>query len=67
MRATNCSYLKVVNIVIIFGLIKVKKNKPALRLYQRTGFELVKKKRNILARWLLGVKVWYFMSQDISA
>ena len=42
-------------------------NKPALRLYQRTGFELVKKKRNILARWLLGVKVWYFMSQDISA
>lgn len=42
-------------------------NKPALRLYQRTGFELVKKKKNILARWLLGVKVWYFMSQDIGA
>ncbi len=42
-------------------------NKPALRLYQRTGFELVKKKKSILARWLLGVKVWYFMSQDISA
>ncbi len=42
-------------------------NKPALRLYQRTGFELVKKKNNILARWLLGVKVWYFMSQDIGA
>ena len=28
-------------------------NKPAPRLYQRTGFELVKKKKNILARWLL--------------
>jgi ribosomal protein S18 acetylase RimI-like enzyme len=42
-------------------------NKPALRLYQRTGFELVKKKKSILAKWLLGVKVWYFMSQDISA
>ncbi len=42
-------------------------NKPALRLYQRTGFELVKKKKSILARWLLGVKVWYFMSQDIGA
>ena len=42
-------------------------NKPALRLYQRTGFELVKKKKSILARWLLGVKVWHFMSQDIGA
>jgi ribosomal protein S18 acetylase RimI-like enzyme len=42
-------------------------NKPALRLYERTGFELVKKKRNILARWLLGVKLWYLMSQDINA
>ncbi|MFC1899916.1 GNAT family N-acetyltransferase [Chloroflexota bacterium] len=41
-------------------------NKPALRLYERTGFELVKKKKNILARWLLGVKVLYFMSQDIN-
>ena len=42
-------------------------NKLALRLYQRAGFELVKKKRNILARWLLGVKLWYLMSQDIKA
>jgi ribosomal protein S18 acetylase RimI-like enzyme len=42
-------------------------NGPALRLYQRTGFELVKKRKSILARWLLGVKVWYFMSQDIAA
>jgi ribosomal protein S18 acetylase RimI-like enzyme len=41
-------------------------NKPALRLYERIGFELVKKKKNILARWLLGVKIWYFMSQDIN-
>ncbi len=41
-------------------------NKPALRLYQRTGFELIKKKKNILARWLFGVKPWYFMSQDIN-
>ena len=42
-------------------------NKPALRLYQRTGFELIKKRKSVLARWLLGVKVWYFMSQDIDA
>jgi ribosomal protein S18 acetylase RimI-like enzyme len=42
-------------------------NGLALRLYQRTGFELVKKRKSILARWLLGVKVWYFMSQDIGA
>ena len=42
-------------------------NGPALRLYQRTGFELIKKRKSVLARWLLGVKVWYFMSQDIGA
>jgi len=42
-------------------------NEPALKLYEKMGFRLVKKKKHILARWLLGIKEWYFMSQDIDA
>lgn len=42
-------------------------NQPALKLYQKMGFRLAKKKKHILARWLLGMKEWYFMSQNIDA
>ena len=41
-------------------------NRPAFNLYQKTGFKVVTKKKNILARWLLGIKEWYFMSQDLN-
>jgi len=41
-------------------------NRPAFNLYQKTGFRVVTKKKNILARWLLGIKEWYFMSQDLN-
>lgn len=40
-------------------------NKAAYCLYRKTGFEIEKKYRNLIARWILGEKEWYFMSQHL--
>jgi len=41
------------------------KNSAAFSLYQKLGFKIEKIHHNLLARWLMGVKEWYFMSQNI--
>ena len=41
-------------------------NNTAFNLYRRLGFKIVKRQRSLLARWLLDVKEWYFMSQDVT-
>ena len=40
-------------------------NKKAYRLYQKMGFKIEKKYHNLIARWILDEKEWYFMSQNI--
>lgn len=40
-------------------------NKTAYRLYQKMGFEIEKKYHNLIARWILDEKEWYFMSQNL--
>ncbi len=40
-------------------------NKTALNMYKRFGFKIIKREKSLLARWLLGVKEWYYMSHDI--
>ena len=40
-------------------------NISAFNLYKKMGFKIEKKRRNLLARWLMGVKEWYFMSQPL--
>jgi len=40
-------------------------NDKARKLYRDQGFRVGKKTRNLLARWLLGTRDWYSMSQDI--
>ena len=40
-------------------------NISAFNLYKKMGFRIEKKRRNLLARWLMGVKEWYFMSQPL--
>ncbi len=40
-------------------------NDAAFNLYKKLGFKIVKRRRSLIARWLLGVKEWYFMSQDL--
>lgn len=42
-------------------------NITAFNLYQKMGFKIEKRHRNLLARWLMGVKEWYFMSQNLGA
>lgn len=41
------------------------RNNAALNLYKKLGFIIEKRQRNLIARWLFGVKEWYFMSQLI--
>lgn len=38
-------------------------NDAAFTLYKKTGFKIEKRLHNLMARWLLGVKEWLFMSQ----
>jgi len=40
-------------------------NISAFNLYKKMGFKIEKRRRNLLARWLMGVKEWYFMSQPL--
>jgi ribosomal protein S18 acetylase RimI-like enzyme len=40
-------------------------NKVAYRLYQKMGFEIEKKYHNLIARWVLDEKEWYFMSKKL--
>jgi ribosomal protein S18 acetylase RimI-like enzyme len=40
-------------------------NIKAFNLYQKMGFKIEKRRHNLLARWLMGVKEWYFMSQNL--
>lgn len=40
-------------------------NDTAFNLYKKLGFKIEKRRRNLMTRWLLGVKEWYFMSQDL--
>jgi ribosomal protein S18 acetylase RimI-like enzyme len=40
-------------------------NKNACRLYQKIGFKIEKKYHNLIARWILDEKEWYFMSQTL--
>lgn len=40
-------------------------NNAAFNLYKKLGFKIEKRRRNLIARWLLGVKEWYFMSQNL--
>ena len=42
-------------------------NKKAYRLYKKMGFELEKKHHNLIAKWILDEKEWYFMSQNLAA
>ncbi len=42
-------------------------NATAFNLYQKLGFKIEKIHHNLLARWLMGVKEWYFMSQNIGS
>ena len=56
-------------IAIANGLVKYTlnvdaANKIAYRLYQKMGFEIEKKHHNLIARWILDEKEWYFMSQN---
>jgi len=39
------------------------RNNAAFNLYKKMGFKIEKKHKNLLARWLMGVKEWYFMTQ----
>lgn len=41
-------------------------NDAAFNLYKKLGFKIEKRRRNLMARWLLGVKEWYFMSQHLN-
>ena len=40
-------------------------NKNAHRLYYKMGFKIEKRYRNLIARWILDEKEWYFMSQNL--
>ena len=40
-------------------------NKNASRLYHKMGFRIEKRYRNLIARWILDEKEWYFMSQNL--
>jgi ribosomal protein S18 acetylase RimI-like enzyme len=40
-------------------------NATAFNFYKKLGFKIEKIHHNLLARWLMGVKEWYFMSQNI--
>jgi len=41
-------------------------NKSAYSLYNKMGFEIEKKHSNLIARWILDEKEWYFMSQHLT-
>lgn len=41
------------------------RNKAAFNLYRKLGFIIEKRHDNLIARWLFGIKEWYFMSQLI--
>ena len=41
------------------------RNKAALNLYSKMGFNIEKKHRIRLARWLFGTEEWFFMSQTL--
>lgn len=41
-------------------------NERAYGLYRKQGFRVIKKHKSLLARWLFGLKEWYFMSQFIA-
>jgi ribosomal protein S18 acetylase RimI-like enzyme len=38
-------------------------NSPAYNLYKKMGFKIERKQRNLIARWILDEKEWYFMSR----
>lgn len=40
-------------------------NDAAFNLYKKLGFKIERRRRSLMARYLLGVKEWYFMSQDL--
>lgn len=40
-------------------------NSGAIDLYKKAGFQVIKIRRNILAKWLFGEDAWYYMGQSI--
>jgi ribosomal protein S18 acetylase RimI-like enzyme len=42
-------------------------NSPAYNLYKKMGFKIEKRQRNLIARWILDEKEWYFMSRHLGS
>jgi ribosomal protein S18 acetylase RimI-like enzyme len=40
-------------------------NAPAIRLYERCGFQVARRERSLLSRWIFGIGEWWYMVRSL--